>query len=43
VISGGVYRWVASHRPFLSALLAPGASAPIDRKWFVAGGDDDGD
>jgi predicted DCC family thiol-disulfide oxidoreductase YuxK len=42
VISKGLYRWVASHRPFLSALLAPGAPAPIDRKWFIAGGDGDG-
>jgi len=38
-ISGSLYRWVASHRPFLSALLAPGAPAPIERKWFIAGGD----
>jgi predicted DCC family thiol-disulfide oxidoreductase YuxK len=38
-VSGGVYRWVASHRPFLSALLASGAPVPIDRKWFIAGGE----
>ena len=38
-ISGGLYRWVAARRPLLSALLAPGPPAPIEGKWFVAGGD----
>ena len=41
-ISGGIYRWAASHRPFLSAVLAPSKPASIDRKWFIAGGDDNG-
>ena len=39
VASDAVYGWVASHRPFLSSVLAPGPPAAIDRKWFIAGGD----
>jgi predicted DCC family thiol-disulfide oxidoreductase YuxK len=38
--STSVYRWVAAHRPFLSAALAPGAPVPIESEWFIAGGDD---
>jgi predicted DCC family thiol-disulfide oxidoreductase YuxK len=38
VVSEGVYRWVASHRKLMSALLAPGPPTPIDSKWFIAGG-----
>ena len=41
-VSGGLYRWIASHRPFLSMLLAPGAAVPIDGKWFITGGDGNG-
>ena len=40
-LSGGMYRWVASHRPLLSTLLAPGAPAPIDGRWYISGGSTD--
>jgi len=39
VLPQGVYRWVASHRPFLSSMLAPGPPVAIDKAWFIADGD----
>lgn len=42
-VSRRVYRWVASHRPLLSALLAPNVPVPLDKKWFIAGGEDGSD
>ncbi len=38
-VSRGVYRWVSSHRPLLSALLTPNVPVPIAREWFIVGGE----
>jgi predicted DCC family thiol-disulfide oxidoreductase YuxK len=37
-LSGGVYHWVATHRPFLSSLFGRGSHEAIPPDRYVAGG-----
>ena len=37
-LSGGVYHWVATHRPFLSSLFGRGSHEAIPHDRYVAGG-----
>ena len=37
-VSGGVYNWIAGHRPFMSSILGRGSRTAIPPERFVAGG-----
>ncbi len=37
-VSGGVYDWVAGHRPFMSSILGRGSRTAIPPERFVTGG-----